>query len=545
MINFFPVSEDDVPALTGQVEILLVTATSVETEALHVLFTPLPSHSRCQSLTIDAHTYYVGRLGRYGVVHVQCQMGSVAPGASLSTVTAALTKWHVKAVVMVGIAFGVSRQKQRIGDVLLSRTVIPYEIKRVGSKLVVPRGPIPPCGTTLLDRFSNSSSWDHNISPTRKARILPAQLLSGESLVDNELHRAELLAQFPQAEGGEMEGAGVFAAAHDRNIEWILVKSICDFADGKKSRGKAMNQRTAAASAASLCKHVFSQPRAFAALGCTELSSRRRITPAVNLTDNQVLFEVYEPSYESAYLERDVDIEIRTLLAHQGIWVSGPSGCGKTTVLRRNMAQAARPWDFIDLSKCIGANVPQLLECLLYEFAERLGVSLIQPTTAKRHRPGHYYVDQISTLLAQQGSQARSFLIDEVPLAGAEFDAFAQKIAAIVITLANRNLCSSSLSLATIGDPRSSLTQGFAKLHEHMRLLPMTYWPITEVSALISHVSKLLPLHLSFAQKSLLAKAASGSPRKAKSMLKTWLMFRNTTGWSLDRVIAETPDSPT
>ena len=453
MPKFSPALNDALPELAAQAEILLVTATPVETDSLHALLTPLPSHSRCRCLTIDSHTYYVGRLGRYGVVHVQCQMGSVAPGASLSTVTAALTAWSVKAVVMVGIAFGISRRKQRIGDVLLSRTVIPYEIKRVGSKLVVPRGPIPPCGTTLLDRFSNSPSWNYNISPTRRARLFPAQLLSGESLVDNEPHRAKLLAQFPQAEGGEMEGAGVFAAAHDRNIEWILAKSICDFADGKKSRGKAINQRTAAASAASLCKHVFSQPRAFAALGCTELSSRCRKALAGDLTDNQILFEVYDPIHEPAYLERDVDVEIRTLLAHQGIWISGPSGCGKTTVLRRNMAQAARSWDFIDLSKCIGATVPQVLECLLYEFAERLGASLTLPVTPKKHRPAHYYVDQISALLAQQGSQARSFLVDEVPLAGDEFDAFAQKIAAIVITLANRNLSSSSLNIATIGDP--------------------------------------------------------------------------------------------
>lgn len=542
MPKFSPVTNDALQDLAAQAEILLVTATSVETDALHELFTPLPSHAHCLSVTIESHTYYIGRLGHYGVVHVQCQMGSVAPGASLSTVTAALTAWAVKAVVMVGIAFGVSRRKQRIGDVLISKTVIPYEIKRVGSKRDVPRGPIPPCGTTLLDRFSNSPSWSHNISPTRKARLFPAQLLSGESLIDNEPHRAKLLAQFPQAEGGEMEGAGVFAAAHSRNIEWILAKSICDFADGKKSSGKTTKQQTAAKSAAALCKHVFSQPRAFEALGCTDLSSRLRKSPTCSLTDTQILFEVYEPAYERTYLKRAVDIEVQTLLARQGVWISGPSGCGKTTVLRRNMTQTASSWDFIDLSKCIGATVTQLLECLLCELAERLGASLTLPTTAKKHRLAHYYVDQISALLAQQGSQARSFLVDEVPLAGAEFDAFAQKIAAIVITLANRNLSCSSLSLATIGDPKSSLTQGFSKLHEHMRLLPMTYWPITEVSALISHVGKLLPLHLSIAQKLRLATAASGSPRKVKSMLKTWLMFRNTPGWSLERVIAETPD---
>jgi hypothetical protein len=161
---------------------------------------------------------------------------------------------------MVGIAFGVDRDKQRIGDVLVSKTVIPYEIKRVGKGKPVHRNPIPPCGAILLNRFSNGRQWHHFLARRQKACLIPAQLLSGESLIDNKSYRTRLLAAFPQADGGEMEGSGVFAAAHQKGIEWILVKGICDFADGKKSQGKKSKQLTAAASAASLCAHVFSQP---------------------------------------------------------------------------------------------------------------------------------------------------------------------------------------------------------------------------------------------------------------------------------------------
>ena len=45
------------------------------------------------------------------------------------------------------------------------------------------------------------------------------------------------------------------------------------------------------------------------ALGCTELSSRCRKALAGDLTDNQILFEVYDPIHEPAYLERDVDVD--------------------------------------------------------------------------------------------------------------------------------------------------------------------------------------------------------------------------------------------
>src|SRR5262245_54073570 len=160
---------------------------------------------------------------------------------------------------MVGIAFGVDREKQQVGDVLVSKSVIPYEIKRVETQKLISRNPIPPSGSTLLNRFSNGHNWRHTLPKAQRARVFPAHILSGESLIDNEAYRKKLLSRFPLAEGGEMEGAGVFCAAHDKGVQWILVKAICDFADGRKNRNKASNQRIAAEASASLCSHVFSQ----------------------------------------------------------------------------------------------------------------------------------------------------------------------------------------------------------------------------------------------------------------------------------------------
>jgi nucleoside phosphorylase len=267
MTRFETSSSADVEHVKERARILLVTATNVETTALHAHLHPLRPSGRCSRMTVGNQTYYIGRLGRYGVIHVQCQMGSVLPGASECTVAEAIAFWGVKAVVMVGIAFGVDRTKQRIGDVLVSKTVIPYEIKRVGKRKPTHRNPIPPSGAILLNRFSNGRQWQHPLSRRQKARLIPAQLLSGESLIDKKQYRAQLLAAFPQAEGGEMEGAGVFAAAHQKGIEWILVKGICDFADGKKSHKKKSKQLVAATSAASLCAHVFSQPGTLDDLG--------------------------------------------------------------------------------------------------------------------------------------------------------------------------------------------------------------------------------------------------------------------------------------
>jgi hypothetical protein len=47
-----------------------------------------------------------------------------------------------------------------------------------------------------------------------------------------------------------MEGAGLYVACQDQKVDWILVKAICDWADGHKAQDKDARQQTAAANAA-------------------------------------------------------------------------------------------------------------------------------------------------------------------------------------------------------------------------------------------------------------------------------------------------------
>ena len=58
-----------------------------------------------------------------------------------------------------------------------------------------------------------------------------------------------------------MEGVGVASCAEREKHEWILVKAICDWADGDKTDN---HYGFAAASAVSFVQHVLSQPGAVA-----------------------------------------------------------------------------------------------------------------------------------------------------------------------------------------------------------------------------------------------------------------------------------------
>jgi nucleoside phosphorylase len=64
-----------------------------------------------------------------------------------------------------------------------------------------------------------------------------------------------------------MEGAGVYAACDGKSVEWILVKGICDFADGNKNENKESHQKKAIQSAVNLCEHVFKNEYAFDDIG--------------------------------------------------------------------------------------------------------------------------------------------------------------------------------------------------------------------------------------------------------------------------------------
>jgi nucleoside phosphorylase len=84
-------------------------------------------------------------------------------------------------------------------------------------------------------------------------------ILSGEKLIDDLDFKNALMDQYPNAIGGEMEGAGLWSAAGRAGKDWILVKGVCDWADGRKNDSF---QEMAAASAVSIALHVFEDPHA-------------------------------------------------------------------------------------------------------------------------------------------------------------------------------------------------------------------------------------------------------------------------------------------
>ncbi len=290
-MNYIEKDFADISEFHDSINFLIVTATEIETIELHNCLKPIPNENGLLKVYNKNNTYYLGIFGLYNIVHVQCEMGSSTKAGSIVTVKNAIQDFDPKAIIMVGIAFGVNKDKQQIGDVLVSETVIPYDIRREGKNDTVFRSPIPPSSSLLFNRFKNSLDWSFDLPKNTKAKMIPGQMLSGETLIDNQEVLENYLNNFPHAIGGEMEGAGVFVAANDEKKDWVIVKGICDFADGNKSHGKKQNQELAIKTACSLCQHVFNSQYAFKDLGI--IGSKKKannITPDKN--NSSTLFYV-------------------------------------------------------------------------------------------------------------------------------------------------------------------------------------------------------------------------------------------------------------
>ncbi len=210
--------------------VLIVTVTKVEVQAVLDVFSKAAG-KRWTRRFIGSKTYYnLYTHGGVPVFMVQSGMGIATPGGALSTVRQAIQDLEPQAIIMCGIAFGLQPDKQQLGDILVAEQIQYYEPQKVDRRRGhISRGDRVTSDALPLDRFrSGDLEWQG--APTHFGLVL-----SGEKLVNDPAFQNMLLEAEPEAVGGEMEGAGLYAAARDAKVDWILVKAICDWADGEKN----------------------------------------------------------------------------------------------------------------------------------------------------------------------------------------------------------------------------------------------------------------------------------------------------------------------
>lgn len=237
-------------------DLLLITVNKFETQAVFRAF-EAETGEVAEPISIENRVYRdLGTVNGTRVFHALSEMASGGLGASHATTMKAISALHPSAVIAVGIAFGMKPLTQKIGEILVSRQLALYELQRIGSPKVVFRGDKPHASPWLLNYFEGISQTTWN-GPDIHSGVV----LSGEKLIDNEDFREQLSSLAPEAIGGEMEGAGLYAASQEEKVDWIVIKAICDWADGLKNEGKEERQRVAASNAADFLLHALTKVR--------------------------------------------------------------------------------------------------------------------------------------------------------------------------------------------------------------------------------------------------------------------------------------------
>lgn len=276
-----------------KISFLLVTAAEPEKEAVLKVMRPMQSGKELIKAVGENLSYEIGILGKYSVAHVFCEnQGSVKEGASILTTQEAMREVEPKACVMIGMAYGADKEEQKIGDVLISECVQPFDSIRVstdadGRKYEEDRNQIKESGRTIRNQFVN---FDFD---NKKYNVWHGTLLSGEKLVDNEEYKRDLIERFSICKGtnkkiigGEMEGVGLASTlSRSGNPNWIIVKGICDWADGDKKENKRARQALATKNAADFCERIF----------MTDMLMNIKDVKAVKSIDGKARLEIINP----------------------------------------------------------------------------------------------------------------------------------------------------------------------------------------------------------------------------------------------------------
>lgn len=260
--------------ITTQKNILIVAVTPVERQAIIDAFKELMQCSSKVETISDRSYRHLGSKDNAHFYMAVSEMGSGGIGGSHETVRKAIEALNPSSVVMVGIAFGVNKDKQSIGDVLVAKQILAYELQRVDSK-ITSRGDKTHTSANLINWLTHA----HDDWPETNCKVDFGLILSGEKLVDSLSFRNELIGIAPDSIGGEMEGTGLYVACQDAKLDWILVKAICDWADGNKGKNKKKNQAKAAKNAATFITH---------AIGVSPIPGKNLSHSTLAITDEKI-----------------------------------------------------------------------------------------------------------------------------------------------------------------------------------------------------------------------------------------------------------------
>ena len=244
--------------LVKGIKVLLMTATEIELRGIMGYLKPKDGKDNIVETFVEKQRIYIGKYGKCPVVVGMSAQGKAQQGPLSACMTTAiiLMAIEIRYVIAVGICYGMDESETSSGDVIVANPIYDCTCLRVENKKdgYTPQLPeeIPSVGSTLLQVFGDPDKYTHT-QGGKKVKVHCGPIISRPDLVDSSNYKKQLKDLKPDALGGEMEGAAIMAAAmrvpSNHRIEVIVIKAICDWGDGDKSKAagwKPFSSHTAA-----------------------------------------------------------------------------------------------------------------------------------------------------------------------------------------------------------------------------------------------------------------------------------------------------------
>lgn len=197
----------------------------------------------------DLGFLYFGEMGEIDgmtplkIALVTCSEGALQPGGALIKVRNTVEILQPKAVFCVGCCGALNPLRTdpplKLGDVVVCSKLTTYANKTVTDTGVQPFGLSAPVGRDIGGIIRHAAdAWEAPLKNTKARKVnvhCSGEFLCGPEEIDSDRRRQELVRHYPYAIAVETDGEGVFSAAHDRKVEWVIIKGISDYADGTAS----------------------------------------------------------------------------------------------------------------------------------------------------------------------------------------------------------------------------------------------------------------------------------------------------------------------
>ena len=195
----------------------------------------------------DSQLYYTAQRRKNGAQIIAARQDEMGMTASATLTMKLIEHFRPQYVIMPGIAAGTldeADDAQMYGDVILADMIwnysngkyVPKERASIvfGEVGFLPRPTVVNADPELLKYFEKAV---HSVK--NETHVHVGAMASGSAVVANRLIlEQQVRGQFSTTKGLEMEGYGVaYAAAHatEPRPKAIIAKSVCDFADSRKS----------------------------------------------------------------------------------------------------------------------------------------------------------------------------------------------------------------------------------------------------------------------------------------------------------------------